>query len=57
LEILDRRSALKKAVELAVLGDAVVATGKGSEAWIHGKNGEKTPWNERQILEETLKEK
>jgi len=57
LEILDRRSALKKATELAKSGDVVVATGKGSEIWIHGKRGEKTPWNERGVLEEILKGK
>lgn len=57
LEVLDRKEALRKAVRLAGNGDTVVATGKGSEAWIHGEGGEKTPWNEREIFEEILKEK
>lgn len=57
LEILDRKEALKKAVGFAKDGDTVVATGKGSEAWIHGKKGEKIPWNEKDVLEEILKEK
>lgn len=57
LEILDRKEALKKAVELAEDGDTVVATGKGSETWIHASGGKKNPWNERQILEEILEKK
>ncbi len=57
LEILDRKEALRMAVGLARKGDTVIATGKGSEAWIHVADDEKIPWNEREILEEILKEK
>lgn len=54
LKILDRREAIKKALEMARPGDTVISTGKGSESWIHGKKGEKIPWNEKQIFEEEL---
>lgn len=54
LEILDRRGAIKKAIELAAPGDTIISTGKGSESWIHGKKGEKLSWNERSVFEEEL---
>lgn len=57
MEILDRRRAIKKAVEVAKTGDAIIATGKGSESWIHLKKGEKIPWDEREVFEEELKNK
>ncbi|MDE2015126.1 MAG: UDP-N-acetylmuramyl-tripeptide synthetase [Patescibacteria group bacterium] len=55
-EIPDRREAIKAAVGLAGNGDTIIATGKGSEDWIHVANGRKIPWNERAILEEVLNE-
>jgi UDP-N-acetylmuramoyl-L-alanyl-D-glutamate--2,6-diaminopimelate ligase len=54
-EILDRREAIKKALNLAEAGDIVILTGKGGEVWMCGPNGEKIPWNEREIVEEGLK--
>ncbi len=54
-ELTDRREAIKKAVSVARNGDVVVLTGKGSEDWIHIEKGEKIPWNERLVVEETLK--
>ena len=56
-EILDRRQAIRKAVELAAPGDVIVSTGKGSEDWIRGARGKKVPWNERKVFEEVLLEK
>lgn len=53
--ILDRRAALKYAIELAKKGDVVVVTGKGSEPWLHLARGEKIPWSEKKIIEEILK--
>jgi UDP-N-acetylmuramoyl-L-alanyl-D-glutamate--2,6-diaminopimelate ligase len=55
--ILDRREAIKKAIGLARAGDTVVITGKGSEDFIHIKDGGKIPWNEKSVVEEILKEK
>jgi UDP-N-acetylmuramoyl-L-alanyl-D-glutamate--2,6-diaminopimelate ligase len=52
--ILNRREALQKAVELMKEGDIVIATGKGSEEWIHLAHGKKVPWNEKEVLEELL---
>src|SRR3989338_7244490 len=50
--ILDRREAIRRALNSASAGDTVIITGKGSEKWIMSKNGEKTPWNEREIVRE-----
>jgi UDP-N-acetylmuramoyl-L-alanyl-D-glutamate--2,6-diaminopimelate ligase len=52
--ILDRREALKKAVELAEEGDTVIATGKGSEMSIHVAHGKTIPWNEKEIIKNIL---
>ncbi len=54
-EILNRREAIEEAISRAEEGDAVVMTGKGSEQWIHAARGKKIPWNEREVAEETLK--
>lgn len=54
-EILDRREAIRKAVSSARDGDVVIATGKGSEDWIHVARGKKIPWDERAVIEEALK--
>lgn len=51
-----RRTAIRRALELAEAGDAVVITGKGSELWLHQEGGNKIPWNERKIVEECLTE-
>lgn len=51
-----RRAAIRRALELAGAGDAVVITGKGSELWLHQEGGRKIPWNERKIVEECLTE-
>jgi len=52
--ILDRREAIKKAIELASPGDTVIITGKGSEPWMCVENGKKIPWSDRQIAKEAL---
>ncbi len=54
-KVLDRHEALAKAVNLAQKGDAVVATGKGSETWLHLTRGQKIPWNEKRFFEEIIK--
>ena len=55
--ILDRREALKEALSTARAGDAVVATGKGSETSIHMAKGETVPWNERAAIKALLTER
>ncbi len=56
-KILDRREALRKALYDASPGDAVVATGKGSESSIHIAKGKLVPWNEREIVSELIAER
>jgi len=51
-KILDRRGAIKIALELAEENDAVVVTGKGCEPWICLANGKKIPWDDRKIVKE-----
>ena len=53
--ILDRREAIQRALGGALGDDTVIITGKGAEQWIMGRNGEKTPWNEREIVREETK--
>ncbi|MDP2909838.1 MAG: UDP-N-acetylmuramoyl-L-alanyl-D-glutamate--2,6-diaminopimelate ligase [bacterium] len=52
--ILDRKEAIKKALEMATPGDAVIITGKGSECWMCVENGKKIPWDDREIAKEEL---
>ncbi|MBU4353645.1 UDP-N-acetylmuramoyl-L-alanyl-D-glutamate--2,6-diaminopimelate ligase, partial [Patescibacteria group bacterium] len=54
-KILDRREAIKKALELAQAGNAVIITGKGAEPWLMGPNGTKIKWDDREVAREELK--
>jgi UDP-N-acetylmuramoyl-L-alanyl-D-glutamate--2,6-diaminopimelate ligase len=54
-EILDRRNAIRKALEGAKAGDIVVITGKGAEPWIAGPHGTKIPWDDRRVAKEELR--
>lgn len=56
LKILDRREAIKKALELATPGDLVLITGKGAEQAICVAHGEKIPWDDRKAVRELLHE-
>jgi UDP-N-acetylmuramoyl-L-alanyl-D-glutamate--2,6-diaminopimelate ligase len=56
-KVLDRRQAIKQALNSAQAGDLVLITGKACEQWIMGKNGQKTPWDDRQVVRELLAEK
>ncbi|MBI3046179.1 MAG: UDP-N-acetylmuramoyl-L-alanyl-D-glutamate--2,6-diaminopimelate ligase [Candidatus Harrisonbacteria bacterium] len=49
-EIIDRKAAIKKAIQSAEKGDTVIITGKGSEPYLRVANGKKIPWNEREIV-------
>jgi len=53
--ILDRRTAIRTALRSANKGDAVIITGKGSDPYIMGPNGQKTPWDDARIAREELK--
>lgn len=52
--VLDRREAIAKAISLAKSGDAVLISGKGTDPYIMGPNGRKTPWSDRAVAEEEL---
>jgi len=51
-KILDRRSAINKAMSLAKGGDVVIITGKGCEPWICWEGGRKEAWDDRRIVRE-----
>ncbi|MDI6591951.1 MAG: UDP-N-acetylmuramoyl-L-alanyl-D-glutamate--2,6-diaminopimelate ligase, partial [Patescibacteria group bacterium] len=51
-EILDRREAIKKALNLARQGDVVIITGKGCESSIYVAGGKKIPWDDRKVVRE-----
>ena len=53
--ILDRKEAIRRALQLAQAGDTVVITGKGAELWMMGPAGTKIPWDERALVREELK--
>lgn len=50
----DRRQAIAKAIFLAGAGDVVVITAKGTEPYIAVANGQKIPWDDRQVVREVL---
>lgn len=50
----DRREALQVAIGEARAGDAVIATGKGSETSIRLSGGRKVPWSERDEIQKIL---
>lgn len=53
-KVLDRRMGIKKALRLAGEGDIVLISGKGCEQAICAANGEKIPWDDRQVVREEL---
>lgn len=54
--ILDRRAAIAHALKLAQKYEhpAVLITGKGTDPFIMGPNGMKTPWDDRDVAKEEL---
>lgn len=56
-KILDRRDAIKKALELAKPDDLVLFTGKGAEQAICVARGGRIPWDEREVVREAIVEK
>lgn len=53
-KIMDRREAIKKALDMAQKGDTVVITGKGAEETMM-IGGKMIPWNDRRVVEEELR--
>ena len=52
--ILDRRSAVAYALEIAPAHSYVLITGKGTDPYIMGPNGTKEPWSDALVVEELL---
>ena len=53
-KILDRRQAIKVALDLAKAGDVVVITGKGSEPYIRVAKGKRISWSDVGVVKELL---
>jgi len=53
--ILDRREAIKKALQIAKPGDIVVVTGKGAEEAM-AVGDKRIPWNDPKVIREILRE-
>ncbi len=52
--VIDRKEAIKKALELAKPEDAVIITGKGSEIFMCLAGGKKIPWSDKEVVIEQL---
>jgi UDP-N-acetylmuramoyl-L-alanyl-D-glutamate--2,6-diaminopimelate ligase len=52
--VMDRREAIRTALTLAQPGDAVLITGKGTDPYIMGPRGTKTPWSDAAVVREEL---
>ncbi len=53
-KVLDRREAIRKAINLANTGDIVLITGKGNEQAICVADGKKIKWDDREVAREFL---
>ena len=54
IKILDRKKAIKMAIELAEKGDLVLITGKGSEQAMVVKD-KLIPWDDREVVKSSIK--
>lgn len=52
--IMDRREAIRHALTLAQPGDSVLVSGKGTDPFIMGPKGSKTPWSDARVAREEL---
>ena len=52
--IMDRRLAIRKALERAESGGCVIISGKGTDPYIMGPRGSKTSWSDAQVVQEEL---
>lgn len=52
--IMDRRVAIAEALKIARTGDSVLITGKGTDPYIMGPNGTKTPWDDATVAREEM---
>ena len=54
--IMDRKEAIRKALELAPNGGYVLVSGKGTDPYIMEGGGKKTPWSDAEVVKELLAE-
>ncbi len=54
--VMDRKEAIRKALELAPNGGYVLVSGKGTDPYIMEANGKKTPWSDAEVVRELLAE-
>ena len=54
--IMDRKEAIRKAIELVPQGGYVLVSGKGTDPYIMEANGKKTPWSDAEVVQELLTE-
>ncbi len=54
--IMDRKEAIRKAIELAPEGGYVLVSGKGTDPYIMEAGGKKTPWSDADVVQELLAE-
>lgn len=52
--IMDRRLAIREALERAESGGHVIISGKGTDPYIMGPHGSKTPWSDALVVQEEL---
>lgn len=52
--VMDRREAIREALKRAKTGDAVLITGKGTDPYIMGAKGAKTPWSDAKVAREEI---
>jgi len=53
--VLDRREAIRKALNMAKQGDVIIITGKGSEPWMCVANNKKIPWSDKEIVKQEIR--
>jgi len=51
---MDRRLAIRTALEKATQGGYVLVSGKGTDPYIMGPNGTKEPWSDATVVAEEL---
>lgn len=54
--VIDRRSAIKTALQKSVDGGYVIISGKGTDPYIMGPNNTKQPWSDAAVVQEELAE-
>lgn len=54
--IMDRRSAIAHAIEHAPAHNLILVSGKGTDPYIMGPHGSKTPWSDAAVVQELLQD-